>query len=483
MGNVVNSDDQQNQQNNSNFVAPDQPISVGGAGGAAPISGTTGGTSSGGSGASGTTSNNNAGTGTGANMQQVSAANQNTGANDGQIGNWLTNMNSSVGGLMTSAWNGFQGSVGTAPTFSQDVFNNAINNSDPTSQGTLKSWLTGQYTGPSSWDTSSFTPQMTQYQQDIQGLGSQNGLYNWLSSNLPGETPGAAQMDTSSIWNSPNYQNDLSTWNNAYTNLNNQYTGYNNQASVTASNMTNAYKQLGTTTNDALSSYANGQMNNFNNLLSGANSQYNTLNQQLQQDQAQQGANGVSMSPYYSMTANAQPTLSNFLNPSQVTGYNNAENLLGGTPINATGGWTPGSINFDASGYNSAQTAATAAATAKAAADAAAKAKATQPTQPAVSAQQQLINSLYQTDLGRAPEDNGNSYWNNVYTTQGPSAVISGINNSPEAAIYNAYTQILGRAPDANGAGYWNQQLASGMTPAQMDAQFKASPEYQQKYG
>ena len=479
MANIVSSDDDQNNQNNQNqnFTTPNQPISVGGAGGSAPVSGTTGGTSGSGSSStgSGTTSNNNAGTQPQANMQQMVNANQQTGVNDGQIGNWLTGENSSVGGLMTNAWNSFQGSVGSTPTFSQDIFNNAINNSDPTSQQTLKSWLTGQYSGPSSWDTSTFTPQMTQYQNDLSQLGSQGGLYNWLTSNMQGETPGAAQMDAASIWGSPNYQNDLSTWNNQYGNLNTQYNGYNTQASTTASNMTNAYNQLGTTTKDALSSYANGQMNNFNTDLSGASNQYTALQQQLAQDQAQAGAQGVSMSPYYSLSGYTAPTLSNYLQPSQVTGYNNAENLLGGTPINATGNWSPGSISFDASGYNSAVNTAAQSAAQKAAAAAQASLTASLTTPTGI------IGQDYQSMLGRAPEQAGIDYYTSQMPTLGASGIAKEIAASPEATIYNAYQTLLGRAPDTAGQQFYSNQLSSGMTPAQIQQEIQNSPEYQNR--
>jgi hypothetical protein len=125
--------------------------------------------------------------------------------------------------------------------------------------------------------------------------------------------------------------------------------------------------------------------------------------------------------------------------------------------------------------------------------------------------QQNFINSLYQTNLGRAPE---NQVWNQQLANGAtPQAVQQGIANSPEAQQYKAmqsitnptmadqyaayqnryaqqyaptnenfvrqaYMNTLGRPPEQAGADYWTSKIKSGeLTPQQVSQAIASSQE------
>ena len=379
MADVVTTTNDPNDPNNPNNQSGSQnPINVGGAGGA---SAGTGGSSSGTSGSGGSTSStgtaSSGNTGQGVGTTNVSQAAAQSGTpNYGFIGTDLQNENNSLNGLMNTAYNNFLTSAGTAPAFNQSTYNNAINNSgDSTDQSTVKGWLTGSYTGPSTWDTSSFTPQMTQYNQDVTGLNSSQGLYNWLTSQ-GGETPGQAQLDSAALIASPAYQASWNGWNTADQNATNQYNNYGTQAGNYVTNLDNAWTDLNSATNANLQGTVNSNMNNFNGIVNADNQNATNLYNQYNSDINQTGTAGVSYAPYYQYTAAPTATLNNALTQSQVTTYNNAESILGGSLLNPTGGWQNGNITYDSAGYNSAVSAAQAA-------QAAAAAAAAQPVQQA----------------------------------------------------------------------------------------------------
>ncbi len=128
--------------------------------------------------------------------------------------------------------------------------------------------------------------------------------------------------------------------------------------------------------------------------------------------------------------------------------------------------------------------------------------------------QQNFVNSMYQTNLGRAPEASGNQFWNQQLASNAatPAQVQQGIASSPEAQQYKAmqaitnptmtdqmatyrnnmlnqyaptdenflkqqYLNNLGRAPDQPGMDYWTQQLKNGASLQDVANQFKTSSE------
>jgi hypothetical protein len=99
------------------------------------------------------------------------------------------------------------------------------------------------------------------------------------------------------------------------------------------------------------------------------------------------------------------------------------------------------------------------------------------------------ITGLYKDILGREPDQGGLDYW--TKTLQGGTK-ITDIQNQmkssneylvahPDALktqITNTYKDILGREPDQGGLDYWSQQIKQGQTLADLQNQFKSSPEY-----
>lgn len=127
--------------------------------------------------------------------------------------------------------------------------------------------------------------------------------------------------------------------------------------------------------------------------------------------------------------------------------------------------------------------------------------------------QQNFINSLYQTNTGRAPDVAGNAAWNTALNNGAtPEQIQQGIANSAEAQKYKAmqaitnptmadqmaayrndmlyqysptnenflkqqYLQQFGRAPDAAGLANWTKAMQDGMTPQQVAQAISQSPE------
>ena len=91
-----------------------------------------------------------------------------------------------------------------------------------------------------------------------------------------------------------------------------------------------------------------------------------------------------------------------------------------------------------------------------------------------------LINQIYQQELGRAPDVEGAEYW--------ASQLASGMTNqdfarligsSTEGQISDIYQQQLGRFADLPGGGYWAQQLEAGATIADITKAINQSVEGQ----
>ena len=352
MADIVNNPNDQNQQNQQGQnPQTSEPINVGGAGGAAPNSGT------GGVGSVNTTGNSGQSTGVTGYTNTNDAAAANPTQSFGNISSYLGNENANVGNLMNGAYNNFLTNAGTAPTYNQGTFNNAIDNSNTTDQGTLKNWLTASYTGPSTWDTSSISTPYNQYNSDVAGMNNSTGLYNWLTTKA-GENPGQAQLDTASYLQNPDYNTTWQGWNTANQNTQNQYNNFGQQSTNYALDQGTAYKNLNNATSGALNGYTTNKMNEFNGIVSADNNAGSNLYNEYQNDQGQSGDYGVNKGQYYSYNAAPTANLTNALNANQVIGYNNAQNILGGTVLNPTGGWHNGSINFDDNGYNAAVAAA-----------------------------------------------------------------------------------------------------------------------------
>ena len=117
------------------------------------------------------------------------------------------------------------------------------------------------------------------------------------------------------------------------------------------------------------------------------------------------------------------------------------------------------------------------------------------------------VAAAYASILGRDPDYGGFTYWTNLYrsgaislpgcTASSSTCAQAGLLNifmgSPEFLTrFNAtdntsfvtllYENILARPPDAPGLAYWVQQLAAGMTRAQLVQLFIASPEFSQRF-
>ena len=98
----------------------------------------------------------------------------------------------------------------------------------------------------------------------------------------------------------------------------------------------------------------------------------------------------------------------------------------------------------------------------------------------------QRVTQDYLQQLGRAPDQNGFNYWMQSGLTA--PQISKGIQQSPESyQIGNAtakdyltglYQSQLGRAPDQEGLEYWASQMKGGMTPQQVMQGFQGSKEY-----
>ena len=98
-----------------------------------------------------------------------------------------------------------------------------------------------------------------------------------------------------------------------------------------------------------------------------------------------------------------------------------------------------------------------------------------------------MVNDIYGTALGRAPDDEGRRYWvdqlRNGMRVQDLGTYFYGSNEyyaaagSPGAYVDLLYRELLGRDADAGGRGYWVAELQRGATPAGVAGGFYASQE------
>jgi hypothetical protein len=104
------------------------------------------------------------------------------------------------------------------------------------------------------------------------------------------------------------------------------------------------------------------------------------------------------------------------------------------------------------------------------------------------------IASLYNSSLGRAPENEGMNFWMNAANRGASMGEIGqAISNSPEAQnrqqqaqnrqnqadVTSYYNQALRRAPDQAGLNFWTGALNNGANLNQVQQGFYNSPEYQ----
>lgn len=94
-----------------------------------------------------------------------------------------------------------------------------------------------------------------------------------------------------------------------------------------------------------------------------------------------------------------------------------------------------------------------------------------------------VVNSLYQTYLGRAPDATGGANLA-AWISQGGSIpdAIKGITTSKEYAddqVEALYKSLLGRAPAQAGLDFWAQAIENGTSVSDVAAGIKSSPEYQ----
>ncbi len=384
MANIVNSDQDPDKNNpNQNPFGTTDPISVGGSGAVyTGVSGNGVGPSATATTAPATvgtyaqapvaasqvfTGNSNP-TGVFANVNAMTANNQSP--NYSFINNKLQSEQNDLFTKMNSAYGDYLTKAGSTPTYDPTKILNAVNTGDATQLGDVKNWLTASYTGPTSWDTSSFSPALTNYQSELKSLNSADGLYNWLIGNVEGETPGSAQADAASIWAAPDFQKNYADWNSSLTNLNGVYDNNNKGAQAYATNMKSGYTNLANAVQNDLYNLAGQNMTGFNQALQDARNQENQVYMEYAGDMGQSGEHGVNRGQYYEYKPGTAATLENVLTADKVKQYNNIEQLLGGTAINPVGGWSKGSVNFNSGDYNTAVE--TAAAAEKAQQDAAA---------------------------------------------------------------------------------------------------------------
>lgn len=113
----------------------------------------------------------------------------------------------------------------------------------------------------------------------------------------------------------------------------------------------------------------------------------------------------------------------------------------------------------------------------------------------------EYVTELYRNVLGRAPDSDGATYWQNQLTSgaQDRAQLLVGFSESSEnvsasASVFSngvfapsqtaisvlaAYQTVLGRAPDAAGLAYWVDQLQAGIGGTTLAASLIASPEAQ----
>jgi len=99
------------------------------------------------------------------------------------------------------------------------------------------------------------------------------------------------------------------------------------------------------------------------------------------------------------------------------------------------------------------------------------------PATPTPNPYQSYVNSLYQNVMGRAADESGQQYWTNqlssgAQSTQDVLNQFAGskefqnlYSTNPTQAVSNLYQTALGRAPEQGGLDYWTQQAKGGYNP------------------
>jgi Domain of unknown function (DUF4214) len=86
-------------------------------------------------------------------------------------------------------------------------------------------------------------------------------------------------------------------------------------------------------------------------------------------------------------------------------------------------------------------------------------------------------DSLYQDVEHRQADSGGAAWWASETATKGQAVATAEFLATPEATVQQDYGALLGRAADPGGLTFYTNELASGMTAAQVQAQIANSPE------
>lgn len=398
---LTSPDDEQAQAQQSAPLTPQQTTTSAGGGSS---------TGSNVGGSPGTASTPSTTIGTPVDQQPNSAANvqaiQNANSNDSSFGGLISLLqgqeNTAQSGI-SSAQNNFINSVGNAPAFGstdQATLDQVLSGGQPLSAG--QSALSKAYTGPTSFDNSSYLPSISTFNNNVGQLGSADSLTGLLSSLEPGLSPGDARFDATAWANNPNFQGATQNLKNEQTSLASQdaaaQSAAKNAVTGAQSGFTN-YDQAGTgyvqSQLAALNSLLGNQLTSAQGAGSKAQSDFNAakagtldpnslaasefsgagsfpgvynvqpqglsslpsgtasnsaLDTLMQQIQAAEGQ--VNPSNYLSFTPGGTPTLGSVATPAQITQYNNANALLGNQTTLQPGTTNPGSIGFNSSGFS-----------------------------------------------------------------------------------------------------------------------------------
>jgi hypothetical protein len=88
------------------------------------------------------------------------------------------------------------------------------------------------------------------------------------------------------------------------------------------------------------------------------------------------------------------------------------------------------------------------------------------------------ISEAYKSNLGRAPDAAGMSYWQDKAAAGASTeSIIGSIKASPEAQLQALYKDVLGRPADADGLNFWLQQIKSGTSLAAVKDAIKGTDE------
>ena len=88
------------------------------------------------------------------------------------------------------------------------------------------------------------------------------------------------------------------------------------------------------------------------------------------------------------------------------------------------------------------------------------------------------ISDAYKSNLGRAPDAAGLSYWQDRAAGGiSTEAIIGSIKGSPEAQIQALYKDVFGRPADSAGLSYWIDRLKGGISLGSIRETFEESAE------